>query len=224
MISPFGGKQDLDLHRFRGLFETENSARKGEQCHEQTRGLPSGVSPRSYPAGVRASDEEHPIPRSARQIGISDGTLLSWVNQDAIDSGQREGLTAEEKEELRRLRREVKTLRQKKEILRKAPRPNQRPGKRSGIGERLQAHRRAEGQLPGGDAMCRMLGVSKSGYYYAWQGRAPSRRTQQDALLIQKIREIHSSRSRETYDGYPRVHAHLRSLGIGCARRRVARG
>jgi hypothetical protein len=32
------------------------------------------------------------------------------VNQDEIDSGQREGLTTQEKEELRRLRREVKTL------------------------------------------------------------------------------------------------------------------
>ena len=83
-------------------------------------GLPSGVSPRSYPAGVRASDEEHPIPRIAREIGVSDGTLRSWVNQDEIDSGEREGLTTEEKEELRRLRREVKTLRQEKEILRKA--------------------------------------------------------------------------------------------------------
>jgi hypothetical protein len=30
----------LDLHRFRGLFQTENSARKGEQCHEQTRPIP----------------------------------------------------------------------------------------------------------------------------------------------------------------------------------------
>src|SRR5215211_8384222 len=27
----------LDLRRFRGLFQTENSARKGEHCHEQTR-------------------------------------------------------------------------------------------------------------------------------------------------------------------------------------------
>ena len=70
---------------------------------------------------VRVSDEEHPIPRRiARQIGVSDGTLRSWVYQDAIDSGQREGLTTDEKEELRRLRREVKTLRQEKEILRKA--------------------------------------------------------------------------------------------------------
>jgi putative transposase len=51
--------------------------------------------------------------------------------------------------------------------------------------------------------------------------RPPSRRAQQDALLTEKIREIHS-RSRETY-GYPRVHAELRSLGIGCGRRRVAR-
>jgi putative transposase len=69
-------------------------------------------------------------------------------------------------------------------------------------------------------ALCRMLGVSKSGYY-AWRSRPPSERRRQDALLTEKIREIHS-RSRETY-GYPRVHAELRSLGIGCGRRRVAR-
>ena len=69
---------------------------------------------------VRTSDEEHPIPRNAREIGVCDGTLRNWVNQDKIDSGQREGLTTQEKEELRRLRREVKTLRQEKVILRKA--------------------------------------------------------------------------------------------------------
>ena len=68
--------------------------------------------------------------------------------------------------------------------------------------------------------LCRMLGVSKSGYY-AWRGRPPSERRRQDALLTEKIHEIHS-RSRQTY-GYPRVHAELRSLGIGCGRRRVAR-
>ena len=69
---------------------------------------------------VRASDEEHPIPRIARQIGVSYGTLRSWLNQDEINAGEREGLTTEEKEELRKLRREVKTLSQEKEILSKA--------------------------------------------------------------------------------------------------------
>jgi transposase len=93
---------------------------------------------------VRASDEDHPIPGIARQIGVSDGTLRNWVNQDEIDSGEREGLTTEEKEELRKLRREVRTLRQEKEILRKALRPSL-PGKRSApVGEHLQVHRSKE--------------------------------------------------------------------------------
>ena len=73
---------------------------------------------------VRASDEVHPIPGIAREIGVSDGTLRNWVNQDKIDSGERAGLTTEEKEDLRQLRPEVKTLRQEKEILRKALRPS----------------------------------------------------------------------------------------------------
>jgi len=68
--------------------------------------------------------------------------------------------------------------------------------------------------------LCRMLGVSKSGYY-AWRGRPLSERKRQDALLTEKIRQIHT-RSHETY-GYPRVHAELRSLGVRCGRRRVAR-
>jgi transposase len=60
------------------------------------------------------------IPGIARQIGVCDGTLRNWVIQEEIDSSQREGLTTQEKEELRRLRPEVKTLRQEKEILTKA--------------------------------------------------------------------------------------------------------
>ena len=82
---------------------------------------------------VRASGEEHPIPRIARERGVSDGTLRSWVNQDEVDAGEREGLTTEEKEELRKLRREVKTLRQEKEILRKAAVGS--TGERNGLGQ-----------------------------------------------------------------------------------------
>ena len=69
-------------------------------------------------------------------------------------------------------------------------------------------------------ALCRMLGVSKSGYY-AWRARPPSKRSREDAALTEKLREVHR-RSRETY-GSPRVHAELRALGVRCGRRRVAR-
>ncbi len=50
---------------------------------------------------VRASGEEHPIPGIAWELGVSDGTLRNWANQDEIDSGERAGLNTEEKEELR---------------------------------------------------------------------------------------------------------------------------
>jgi hypothetical protein len=45
--------------------------------------------------------------------------------------------------------------------------------------------------------MCRMLGVSRSGYY-DWRGHPPSHRQRTDASLTEKIRQIHD-RSRRTY-------------------------
>jgi putative transposase len=68
--------------------------------------------------------------------------------------------------------------------------------------------------------MCRMLGVSRSGYY-DWRGRPPSSRNRENATLTSKIREV-QRRSRETY-GSPRVHAELKALGTRCSRKRVAR-
>ncbi len=68
--------------------------------------------------------------------------------------------------------------------------------------------------------MCRVLGVSTSGYY-AWRGREPSVRAQQDTLLLTRIRAIHE-RSRGTY-GVPRIHAQLSAQGAHVARKRIAR-
>jgi putative transposase len=68
--------------------------------------------------------------------------------------------------------------------------------------------------------LCRVLGVSRSGYY-GWKDRPPSKRDRENAALTEKIREIHN-RSRQIY-GYPRVHAELRALGVRCSRKRVAR-
>lgn len=68
--------------------------------------------------------------------------------------------------------------------------------------------------------MCRVLGVSTSGYY-AWLGREPSRRERANEQLLGKIREIHA-KSRQTY-GRPRVHAELRGEELVVAAKRVGR-
>ena len=68
--------------------------------------------------------------------------------------------------------------------------------------------------------LCRVLGVSSSGYW-AWRRRDLSRRSQADVQLAEQIRTIHQA-SRGTY-GVPRVHAELASAGTRCGRKRVAR-
>lgn len=68
--------------------------------------------------------------------------------------------------------------------------------------------------------LCRLLGVSRSGFY-AWQKRPPSDRERANARLTEEIREIHTW-SRGTY-GAPRVHAELRARGHRVGKNRVAR-
>ncbi len=68
--------------------------------------------------------------------------------------------------------------------------------------------------------MCRVLGVSPSGFY-AWNGRAPSARAIEDARLTARIRVFHA-RSKGAY-GAPNIHADLRDEGTHVGIKRVAR-
>jgi putative transposase len=68
--------------------------------------------------------------------------------------------------------------------------------------------------------MCRVLGVSPSGYH-AWTRRTPSRRAGEDAVLRDRIVAIHAA-AHGTY-GAPRIHAELAAEGIHVGRKRVAR-
>jgi transposase len=57
----------------------------------------------------------------ARELGLTGETLRLWLKQADRDEGQRsDGLTTDEQEELRRLRRENRILREERAILKKA--------------------------------------------------------------------------------------------------------
>ena len=155
----------------------------------------------------------------ALEFECSASAIRNWVRQADRDEGRREdGLTSSELEELRRLRRDNRQLRARTRDTGKSY-GLVRSGDRLGPGEVLelvkanQAHHRVA-------TMCRMLGVSPSGYY-AWRSRGRSNRAKREEALRGTIRAIHEV-SGGTY-GAPRVHAEMMAGGCRMSRNRVAR-
>jgi transposase-like protein len=73
---------------------------------------------------AREVDEDgnrrHPIARLARDLGISESCLRNWLAAEAVEAGEKPGLTKAEREELVRLRRENRVLRMERELLSRA--------------------------------------------------------------------------------------------------------
>ena len=67
---------------------------------------------------VRTSGK--PIAKVCRDLDLTETTVRRWVAQAEIGAGRREGLTTAEREELTQLRKEVRVLRQERDILAKA--------------------------------------------------------------------------------------------------------
>jgi transposase len=82
--------------------------------------------PRKYPEelverGIRLVFESgRPIAHVAADLGLPPETLRKRVRQAEVDEGRRQGLSSDEREEIRKLRKEVSELRRANEILRSA--------------------------------------------------------------------------------------------------------
>ncbi|MCY4555200.1 MAG: IS3 family transposase [Chloroflexi bacterium] len=149
----------------------------------------------------------------------SAGAIRNWVVQQERDAGRRDdGLSSDERQELRRLRRENKQLRMERDILKKAG-GLVRTGERLDPGAGFEFVKANQASWPV-RTICRVLGLSASGYY-AWVGREPSARARRDGQLVERITTIWRA-NRKVY-GRPRIHAELQAEGERVGQKRIAR-
>ncbi|MCC6774228.1 MAG: IS3 family transposase [Gemmatimonadaceae bacterium] len=159
----------------------------------------------------------------ARDLNLRPEQLRKWAKQLAAERGSPvtavfpgEGRITSEAAEIRRLQREVETLRMERDFLKKASGVLREGVAMSDKYAVIAAHR-TEYPIT---LMCRVLSVSRAGFYAA-QDRAPSARTTADATLLATITDTFTT-CRRRY-GAPRMHRALRMAGHCVGRKRVAR-
>jgi transposase-like protein len=65
-------------------------------------------------------DQRRTVADVAKELGLVEQTLGNWVRQEKADRGERDGLSSEEREEMARLRREVKRLTMERDLLKRS--------------------------------------------------------------------------------------------------------
>ncbi|MFV5699778.1 IS3 family transposase [Flavobacterium sp. ZT3R17] len=145
--------------------------------------------------------------RAARELGTSAENIRRWKNQlDDERLGSRIKQTTGNKIlQLKKLRRELGEVKMERDILRKAA--SILFSETQVKFEFIKLHRDCYPV----ENICKILGVSKSGYYY-WNDRKPSRRELHNLALTEQIKIIHE-RNKKRY-GSPRIARELEASGF----------
>ncbi|MCP4147400.1 MAG: IS3 family transposase [bacterium] len=161
------------------------------------------------------TEQGYNVSEAARNLGIHHSSLRHWKKQFETNGNQAfpgKGNLNPEKEELFRLRKEVKKLRMEREILKKAGGLLcQRVGVKFGF---IRQQQKAYPVT----VLCRVMGVSRSGYY-KYLKTEHENKVDPDFELIAKVRKIHSD-TRGSY-GSRRMSGQLRDDGYDVGRYRA---
>jgi transposase-like protein len=89
---------------------------------DQPRSRRRGRYPKEFrrDAAALVIDQRRKVAEVARELGVVEQTLGNWVRQERVDRGEKEGLSSEEREELGKLRREVKRLTTERDLLKRS--------------------------------------------------------------------------------------------------------
>ncbi|WP_246105635.1 IS3 family transposase [Sporomusa termitida] len=159
-----------------------------------------------------------PVSKVAAELGINENTLHGWLKKyrekpNAPFPGS--GKLSPDNERLRKLERENRDLREENEILKKAG---------SVLREEPEIKRfkfiKANRQTYRVEKLCKVLGVSRSGYY-AWENRPKSQRDLENEAILAQIEQLHQTK-RHVY-GCRKIYQELRRKGLRVNHKRIER-
>ncbi|WP_331758043.1 IS3 family transposase (plasmid) [Nocardia sp. NBC_01377] len=178
--------------------------------------------PKPYPVEFRrdvvalARKGEIPLPKIAKDFGISVSCLQNWLRKADIEEGHRPGVTGQESAELREAKKRIRELEQEAEVMRRAVAYFSR-----GVNPKMMYPLVLDLATDGIPVAvtCRVLEFSRQGFY-KWKKHPVSQRDWDDAHLINAALGIHAE---DPAFGYRFIADELPARGITAGENRVAR-